>query len=203
MAVAGVILAGGLARRMGGGDKTLLSLGGKTVLDRIVATMTPQVSALALNANGDAARFAATGLPVLADSVPGYLGPLAGILAGLDWAAGLRVAGLGAAGVRVEWLVSIPGDAPFVPADLVLRLLAGRGCYRYACAVSAGRTHPTAALWPIDARTALRQALMDGQRKIDRFTGPDTAAVEWATDPIDPFLNLNTPEDLAAAARLI
>ena len=190
--IAAIILAGGLARRMGGGDKALLPLGKTTVLAHIVTRLTPQVDALAINANGDPARFAQAGLPVLPDTVPGFPGPLAGVLAGLEWASGCGAA----------WLVTAPGDTPFLPADFVLRLYAGRSPSGFACAASGGRTHPAAALWPVSARDALAQALAAGLRKIDAFTGPDAAAVEWPVHPADPFFNINTPDDLAAAARL-
>ncbi len=183
-----VILAGGLARRMGGGDKCRLVVGGRTVLARTIATLAPQVTHLAINANGDPARFADTGLPVLPDPVPGHPGPLAGILAGLDWAAARGA----------HWLLSAPGDCPFLPEDLVARLHAARGDAPYTVAASGGWTHPVIALWPTTCRDALHAALLAGQRKIDAFTGP-TPTAEWVTNPHDPFLNLNTPEDLAAA----
>ena len=191
--IAGVILAGGLARRMGGGDKTLRPLGGQTVLARIVDRLGRQVEALALNANGDRARFAAYGLPVLPDSVADYPGPLAGVLAGMAWARELGA----------EWLVTAPGDAPFLPRDFVARLIAGRGDAPYACAASGGRTHPVAALWPVAAAARLAAALAAGQRKIDAFTGPGVAVIEWPVLPFDPFFNVNTPEDLAQAATLL
>lgn len=195
-ATVGVILAGGLARRMGGGDKPLRELGGRTVLSRIVARMAPQVPALILNANGDPARFAPYGLAVVADSLPGNPGPLAGVLAAMEWA---EVHAPGAC-----WIASVPGDAPFLPADFVARLHAGRGDALYVSAASGGRIHPVAALWPIHARNALRQALAGGHRKVGGFApSGETASVEWSTDPLDPFLNLNTPEDVAGAARLL
>lgn len=191
----GVILAGGLARRMGGGDKALQVVGGRTVLDRLTRCMAPQVSALVLNANGDPARFAAYGLPVVPDSLPGHPGPLAGVLAGMDWAA--------AHAPRARWIVTAPGDAPFLPADLVQRLHAGRADALFACAASGGRTHPVAALWPVSARQKLRAAMEAGQRKMDAFTRPErTAVVEWPTGDLDPFLNVNTPKDLEEAERL-
>lgn len=194
-ATVGVILAGGLARRMGGGDKPLRELGGRTVLSRIVARMAPQVPTLILNANGDPARFASYGLAVVPDSLPGNPGPLAGVLAAMEWAEAH------APGAR--WVASVPGDAPFLPADLVARLHAGRGDALYVSAASGGRTHPVAALWPIHARDALRQALASGHRKVGGFAPVGQAAtVEWPTDPFDPFLNLNTPEDLAGAAKV-
>ncbi len=188
--IAGVILAGGQARRMGGGDKTLLMLGGQSLLARIIGRLGPQVDALAINANGDPARFKAFGLPVLPDGVPGFPGPLAGVLAGMVWAAGLGAA----------WLITAPGDAPFLPLDLAVRLNTGQ---EYACASSNGRTHPVAALWPVADAPRLAAALAAGQRKIDAFTGPNTAVISWPTTPFDPFLNINTPDDLDQAARLL
>ncbi len=176
---------------MGGGDKTLLMLGGQTLLTRIIGRIAPQVDALALNANGNPARFSGCDLPILPDPVPGQPGPLAGVLAGMLWAAGLGA----------EWLVSVPGDAPFVPVDLVARLLAGRGMATHACAASGGRTHPVAALWPVSDAGRLAAALAAGQRKIDAFTGPGTAVITWPASP-DPFLNINTPGDLEQAERL-
>lgn len=191
-ATVGVILAGGLARRMGGGDKTLRVLAGQTVLSRIIARIRPQVPILLLNANGEPARFAANGLPVVPDTLPGHPGPLAGVLAGMEWAA------IHAPAAR--WLLSVPGDAPFLPTDLLARFHAERGGASHACAASAGRTHPVAALWPLAARDALAAALQAGQHKVGGFTGAGcTAVVEWLAEPVDPFLNLNTPEDLAQA----
>ena len=185
--VAGVILAGGLARRMGGGDKCRLLVGGRSILERTVTALRPQVAALALNANGDPARFADMGLPVLADTVPGHPGPLAGVLAGLDWAAAQDA----------DWLLSAPGDCPYLPGDLVTRFMAERGGAEFVVAASGGRTHPVAGLWPVACRDTLRASLGAGERKIDAFTSRfRTAAVEWPTQPVDPFLNLNTPEDL-------
>jgi len=191
----GVILAGGLARRMGGGDKGLRLVGGERVLDRLVRRMSPQVAGLAVNANDDPARFADLGLPVVPDTVPDRPGPLAGVIAALDWAA--------AHPSRAAWIVTVPGDCPFVPPDLVARLHEGRGAAGLACATSGGWTHPVVALWPLSIRDALRAAVQDGMRKIDAFTARyATAAVEWPVNPVDPFFNVNTPEDLAEADRL-
>ena len=191
---AGVILAGGLARRMGGGDKALRCVGGQSVLDRLIARLAPQVAFLAINANGDPTRFAATGLPVIADGVPGHPGPLAGVLAGLDWAAGLGFAEV----------VTVPGDAPFLPHDLVVRLQQARRATAIACAASGGRVHPVVALWPITLRVALRAALESGLRKVESFAAAQgLVTCEWPADPIDPFFNVNTPEDLAEADRLV
>jgi len=191
----GVILAGGLARRMGGGDKGMRLVGGERVLDRLVRRMAPQVIGLVVNANDDPARFADLGLPIVADPVPDRPGPLAGVVAGLDWAA--------AHAPGVAWIVTVPGDCPFVPLDLVARLHAGRGTAALACAASGGWTHPVVALWPLDIRNALRAAVQDGVRKIDAFTGRyATAAVEWPVGDADPFFNVNTPDDLREADRL-
>ncbi len=194
-ATLGVVLAGGLARRMGGGDKGLHRVGGERVLDRLLRRMEPQVAGLIVNANGDPARFADLGVAVVPDSVPDRPGPLAGVIAGLDWAAE-HLPG-------VEWVVTAPWDCPFVPVDLVARLHAGRGAADLACAASGGRTHPVVGLWPVSLRGALRQAVSEGLRKIDAFTGRYRAvAVEWAVAGVDPFFNVNTPEDLREANEL-
>jgi molybdenum cofactor guanylyltransferase len=196
--IAGIVLAGGLSRRMGGGDKCLRPLAGRPVLAYIVERARPQVAALALNANGDGARFAAFGLPVVADSVPDFAGPLAGVLAGLDWAA--------ASVPDCTHVASFAGDAPFLPMDLVARLAAALadGRYALACAASDGRTHPVFGLWPLALRDALRQAMVEeGIRKVDAWTARyDLVAVDFATTPIDPFFNANRPDDLAEAERL-
>jgi len=195
----GAILAGGLARRMGGGDKPLRTIGGRTVLARIVGRVTPQVARLILNANDDPRRFDGFRLPVVADSLPDHPGPLAGVLAALDWTA--------AADPSIAWVVTAPGDAPFVPRDLVARLHAarsGRGAM-FACAASQGRTHPVIALWPVAIRDELRRAVAaQGIRKIDLFTERrgGCAVAEWPTNPVDPFFNVNTPEDLVEASHL-
>lgn len=188
-----VVLAGGLARRMGGGDKPLVMLGGRPLLRHILDRLGPQVSGLALNANDDPTRYQAFGLPILPDSVAGRPGPLAGILAALDWAAGLGRA-------RV---LTVPGDTPFLPADLASRL-AGAGATA-ALASSGGRRQPIAGLWPVTAREALRLAIRDeGLRRVEDWVGRlDAVAVEFPVDPVDPFFNLNTPEDVAAAERLL
>lgn len=192
----GAILAGGLARRLGGGDKALRRVGGRTVLARLVERMTPQVTRLLLNANDDPGRFEAVGLPVVADSLPGHPGPLAGVLAALEWAASNEPA--------TQWVVTVPGDSPFLPRDLVARLHAERGDATFVCAASGGWTHPVIGLWPVSARDELRRAVaVDGVRKIDAFTGRGACSTaEWPTQPFDPFLNVNTPEDLIEANRL-
>lgn len=197
--VCGLLLAGGLSRRMGGGDKTLRQIGGKTILDRVIERMRPQVSALVLNANGDPARFAAYGLPIVADSIADFAGPLAGILAGLDWAAAHRP--------DCDLVASVPTDAPFLPEDLVARLVAGTGeaGADLACAASGGQAHPVIGLWPVRLREDLRRALVDeGIRKVDVWTGRHRlATVEFPIGRIDPFFNANRPEDLAAAEGLL
>jgi len=197
--IAGLLLAGGLSRRMGGGDKTLRALGGRTILERVVERLRPQVSALVVNANGDPARFARFGLPVVADGVPGFAGPLAGILAGLDWGAANRP--------DCEAIVSVATDAPFIPGDLVARLCAGArdAGARLACAASAGRAHPVFGLWPVRLREDLRHALVEeGVRKVDLFTARYAlATVSFAAEPVDPFFNANEPQDLAAAEALL
>ena len=187
-----VVLAGGLARRMGGGDKCRLAVGGRSVLQRTLDTVGPQVAELALNANGDSARFADIGLPVLADSVPGHPGPLAGILAGLDWASGLGA----------PWLLSVPGDCPFLPGDLVARLHFARGDAVFSVAASGGWAHPVVALWPVALRDELRDALRAGERKIDAYTARHpTARAEWAMEPVDPFFNVNSPRGAGDGKR--
>ena len=193
----GLILAGGLARRMGGGDKPLRRVGGRTVLERVADALRPQVDALLLNANGDPARFAAYAMPVLPDPVPDYPGPLAGVLAGLEWAAVNRP--------DARWVLSVPGDAPFLPADLVARLHRARAQagVPLACAASCGWTHPVVGLWPVAIAPALRAAVEGGLSKIDRFTAAHGVALaQWPCVPVDPFFNANRPEDLDEAERL-
>jgi molybdopterin-guanine dinucleotide biosynthesis protein A len=196
--VAGVVLAGGLARRMGGGDKALCAVDGEPMLDRIIARVRPQVCALALNANGDAGRFAQWRLPVLPDVVPGNAGPLAGVLTGLRW--------LGETGTDARWLASFPGDSPFLPTDMVQRLFdaAGAAGALIACARSNGRTHPVCALWHASVAEDLARALIEEQVfKIDRFTARHALVhVDFEANPVDPFLNVNTPADLTEAGRL-
>ena len=198
--VAGVLLAGGLSRRMGGGDKCLRDLGGKPILAHIIERAAPQVGALVLNANGDPARFADFGLAVAADVVPGYAGPLAGVLTGLDWAA--------ANAPGAAWLASFACDAPFFPTDMVSRMLAAveAAGADMACAVTHGRTHPVFGLWPLALRDDLHRAMVKEEiRKVDLWTArydlvevafPDA---ETPAGPLDPFFNTNRPEDLEEA----
>lgn len=194
----GLLLAGGLARRMGGGDKPLRTIAGRTILAHVVERLAPQCDGLVVNANGDPARFAGYGLPVVADSVPDFAGPLAGILAGLDWMAAHRP--------QTEWLISVAADTPFIPRDLVARLHEAREAQSapLACAASGGWTHPVIGLWPVSLRDDLRRALtVEDERKIDRWTARHgCASAEWPVEPVDPFFNANRPEDLDEAERL-
>ena len=197
----GVILAGGQATRMGGGDKGLLPLGSGTLLTHVIDRLEPQVAGLALNANGDAARFARFGLPVVADTIEGFAGPLAGVLAGMDWAAGQ--------GANV--IVTAAADTPFFPCDLVPRLLqAGEGMDTPLVLAATPHEkrgqvrHPTFGLWPVALRDDLRSALEGGLRKVvlwgDRHGGRE---VVFAVDGMDPFFNVNTPEDLELAEAML
>ncbi len=194
----GLVLAGGLARRMGGGDKARIKIGGVSILQRMLTCLTPQCSRVIINANGDTARFADTGCAIVADSVPDFAGPLAGILAGLDWAA--------ADAPAIEWLVSVPGDCPFLPKDLVPRLHDARTASNVplACASSGEWRHPVVGLWPVSLRENLRHALVDENlHKIELWTARHGIAIaEWSTIPFDPFFNVNTPEDAARAEAI-
>jgi len=183
---------------MGGGDKALLPLGRETILAHVVARLAPQVGALMLNANGDPARFAGYGLPVVADSVGGWPGPLAGVLAGLDWAA--------ARGAR--WVVTAPADTPFLPRDLVARLRSAAGDAGLAVAATAGEgarvLHPTFGLWPVSLRDELRVALAEGTRKVSAWAERHGAAVAlFPAGAPDPFFNVNTPDDLRRAEEML
>ncbi len=194
----GVLLAGGLARRMGGGDKPMKTIGGLTILERVIARLAPQCDGLILNANGDPARFASFGLPVVADTIEGFAGPLAGVLTALDWAALHRP--------DVEWVLSAATDCPFLPRDLVSRLQHARieqGA-QLAVAASGEQIHPVIGLWNIALRGELRHALVvEDMRKIDRWTARyKLATVTWPDKPIDPFFNANTVEDVAEAEQL-
>jgi len=194
----GLVLAGGLARRMGGGDKALIRIGNETILQRALARLTPQTSGVVLNANGDPARFASFGLAVVADSVPDFAGPLAGILAGLDWVAANRPG--------TEWVVSVPGDCPFLPRDLVVRLHDARIAEGkpLACAHSGDWRHPVVGLWRVALREDLRHAItVEDLRKIEVWTARyGVALADWPTEPVDPFFNVNTPEDVEKATKL-
>jgi molybdopterin-guanine dinucleotide biosynthesis protein A len=197
--VVGVLLAGGQARRMGGGDKCLRRLGGRTILEQVIERARPQVAALVLNANGDPARFAAFGLPVAADVIEGFAGPLAGVLTGMEWARAHRA--------DCPWIATLATDTPFFPADLVGRMLSAvdeQGA-DLACAASGGRAHPVFGLWPVRLADELRWAMVDQAiRKVDVWTARHRLAeVSFPTEPIDPFFNTNRPEDLAEAERLL
>ncbi len=196
--ILGLVLAGGLARRMGGGDKTRIRVGDQTILQRVLARLKPQCAAVILNANGDPARFADTALPVVADSVPGFAGPLAGILAGLDWAAAHAPA--------MTDVASVPGDCPFLPRDLVTRLSAAREMagVPLACARSGEWRHPVVGLWPVALREDLRKALLEeNMRKIETWPARHSVAIaDWPATPVDPFFNVNTPADAAEAERI-
>jgi len=194
----GLVLAGGLARRMGGGDKARMRIGGTTILARVLTCLKPQCERVIINANGDPARFADTGLPVVADNVPDFAGPLAGILAGLDWAA--------AHAPEIDWLLSAPGDCPFLPKNLLQRLHQARlaAGTPLACARSGEWRHPVVALWSVALREDLRCALTEeGLHKIEIWTARHGIAIaDWPAEPVDPFFNVNTPEDAARAAAL-
>jgi molybdenum cofactor guanylyltransferase len=198
-ATLGLVLAGGLARRMGGGDKALIAIGGMPIIDRVLALLRPACAGIILNANGDPARFARYRLPVVPDSVPDFAGPLAGILAGLDWAAANRP--------DLDWVASVPGDCPFLPHDLVSRLHEARAKAGtpLACARSGDWRHPVVGLWPVALRDDLRHALVvEDLRKIEVWTARHGIAIaDWPTQPVDPFFNVNTPEDAAEAERLV
>jgi molybdenum cofactor guanylyltransferase len=193
-----VLLAGGLARRMGGGDKPMRQIGGRTILERVIARLGPQCDGLVLNANGDPARFAKFGLPVIPDTIENFPGPLAGILAGLDWAAANRP--------DAAWILSAAADCPFLPRDLVARLHRARmeNDAQLAVAASGGQSHPVIGLWSVALRDQLRHALVvEDIRKIDRWTARyPLATVTWPTEPLDPFFNANTVDDIAEADRL-
>jgi molybdopterin-guanine dinucleotide biosynthesis protein A len=195
----GIVLAGGLSRRMGGGDKALQILGGMSLLARVVAALRPQYGGLVLNANGDPARLAEFELPVAADDVAGFKGPLAGILAGLDWIAAHHR--------DAEFALSTPADTSFLPNDLGVRLKDARAHNNAvtACASSGGRTHPLIALWPIAIRRDLRHALVEeDMRKAGDFLQRYPRAIaDWPVAPFDPFFNVNDPGHLAEAKSIL
>jgi molybdopterin-guanine dinucleotide biosynthesis protein A len=198
-AAGGLLLAGGQARRMGGGDKCLLELGGRQMMAHAIERLRPQAAPLVISANGDPRRFATFGLPVVADVVPGFAGPLAGILSGMAW--------LREAAPRVEWLATAATDSPFFPRDLVVQLLAAALDERaeVVFAASDGRTHPVFALWHLSLREELARAMsQENERKIDRFAERHrVTTVSFPNEGLDPFFNINRPEDLAEAAQLL
>jgi molybdopterin-guanine dinucleotide biosynthesis protein A len=197
--ILGVVLAGGLASRMGGGDKSLQSLGGRPILNHILDRLMPQVDGIVINANGDPDRFAAFDLPVAGDAVPGFVGPLAGVLAGFAWARDNRS--------DIADIVTVPGDGPFLPRDLVVRMVSARQVAGadLACAVSAGQAYPVIGLWPVRLIDDLHRAVVDEDiRKVDRWTARyRLVQVDFSVQPVDPFFNANTPEDLAEAEQLL
>jgi molybdopterin-guanine dinucleotide biosynthesis protein A len=189
-----MLLAGGLATRMGGGDKSLKTLGGRPILAHVIDRIRPQVPALALNANGDPARLGDWGLPIVPDALADFPGPLAGIHAGMEWARTRNITDI----------VSIPTDTPFLPADLVDRLLAARGKAEIAVAMSEGNAHPVVALWPARLADELHRLVTEGMRRVTDFAGCHTVAyADFPVGPVDPFLNINRPEDLERAEALI
>lgn len=189
----GVLLAGGLARRMGGGDKALIEVAGRPLLDHVIRRLGPQVDRLLLNVNGDPSRFAAWRLAHAPDPIPGHPGPLAGVLAGLEHFAAQGIA----------WIVTVAADTPFIPTNLVERLHAVRGPHPIAVACSGGRTQPTVALYATALAADLRDALLAGERKIDRWTARHGQALAaWMDWPVDPFFNVNTPEDVQRAEAM-
>lgn len=194
----GLVLAGGQARRMGGGDKAFIEIGGRKILDRVLARLKPSCVSVVLNANGDPQRFVPWGLPVIADSVKDFAGPLAGILAGMDWTARNYPA--------IEWMVSVPGDCPFLPEGLVERLHAVRieQNKKLACAQSGDWRHPVVGLWNVRLREDLRKALVvEDLHKIEVWTARHGVAIAtWPDQPVDPFFNVNSPEDVAQAEKL-
>ena len=199
MTLPGIILAGGRATRMGGGDKGLRMVGGRRLIDHVITRLSAQCAPLAINANGDPARLAEFGLPILPDSLPHHPGPLAGVLAGLDWAAGLGAPAI----------ITAAADTPFFPPDLAARLSANAGPSGLCLAASADPSgkmhrHPTFGLWPTALRDDLRAALQGGLRKIVLWTDSHHAdTAEFPSQPFDPFFNINTPQDIIAAEKLM
>lgn len=199
----GVVLAGGLSRRMGGGDKGLLELGRQTMLDVVLSRLQPQVGRIVLNANGDAGRFGRFGLPVVADTIEGFAGPLAGVLAGMRWAA--------AEVPEASHILSVSSDAPFLPADLAARLGDGldSGGGQIAMARSDGELHPVIGLWPVALADDLAAALTAGVRKVLAWTDRHGAvAVDFpfrrlGGELVDPFFNANTSDELDEARRIL
>ncbi len=197
--ITGVILAGGKSARMGGGDKCLSLLGGRTLLARAIARARPQANELILNANGDVTRYCGIDLPIIPDSIEGFAGPLAGILSALEWAQAHRP--------NCTHVVSFASDTPFFPTDLVERLIRAAREQRtpLASAASGGRTHPVFGLWPVSLSGNLRHAMtQQNMRKVDAWTAHHRAALaEYPVLPFDPFFNINTPQDLTEAEKLL
>ncbi len=195
----GVILAGGLSRRMGGGDKTMRTVAGRPILAHVIERLSPQCVSVILNANGDPMRFGSHGLTVVPDNVPDFAGPLAGVLAALDWTALHHPA--------IEWVVSVAADCPFLPRDLVPRMQTERAEKQgeLAVAASGGQSHPVIGLWKVSLRNELRHALIVEEcRKIGLWTARYRLVTsQWPMAPVDPFFNANTPEDVAQANALV
>lgn len=195
MSTLGIILAGGMARRMGGRDKAFLPLKGRPLLDRAIARLGAQVDAVAINSNADPALFEGYTPALVPDLDDSRAGPLAGVLAGMTHAES----------VGASHIVTVAVDTPFFPLDLVVRL---RDATRteekpLACVASNNRPHPVFGYWPVSLRADLAEALAGGERKVDRWTARHgCAVVAWYAHPYDPFFNVNTPEDLAEAERL-
>ncbi len=194
----GLVLDGGQARRMGWTDKGLMTLAGRPMIAHAIERLRPQVATLAISANGDPSRFAPFGLPVVADNPPDSSGPLAGVLAGLEFCAH--------SGLRLTHVATLPGDTPFAPKDFIARLHAARRAANaeIVVAVSHGRIHHVAALWPVAIAGDLRCAVEEGVRKVETFAARHAVAtVEWPAEPLDPFSNVNTPGDLAQAEAVL
>ena len=196
--IVGVVLAGGLARRMGGGDKGLIGLEGRPILDHVLERLAPQVTRVIINANGEPARLAGHGLPIVPDSIEGFAGPLAGVLAGMEWAARECP--------DAAWIVTAATDTPFFPRDLVVRLqqAVADDNADMACAASGDRHHPVFGLWPVALGPDLRRAMTaEGIRKVDAWTARHRLAVAtFADQPHDPFFNVNRPDDVGQAQRI-
>jgi molybdopterin-guanine dinucleotide biosynthesis protein A len=197
---AAIVLAGGRSTRLGGGDKSLITLGGRPLLLHVLNRLRPQADKIAISANGDPSRFAQFGLPVLSDTIEGYLGPLAGLLAGMEWA---QAAG-------AELIASVPTDSPFIPDDLTARLMTAAGPDRPALAASAGKRHPVVGLWPVALAGRLSDFLRSGATfKVAAFAEEcgavlvDFPMIACASGAIDPFFNVNTPDDLSLAGKIL
>lgn len=199
MPVVGVLLAGGQARRMGGGDKCLRQLANRPILAHVIERIQPQVEIMVLNANGDPNRFSDFDVPVTPDVIDGFAGPLAGVLTGMEWALKHRPA--------CPWIVTVATDTPFLPTNLAAAMLKAveRENAELAVAASNGRSHPVFGLWPVSLASALRAAMVDEEiRKVDRFTARyRLSSVTFSAEPYDPFFNTNRPEDLVEAERLL
>lgn len=201
MKVVGVILAGGQSRRMGGGDKALLELGGQSVLGRVIDRLEPQVDMMVINANGDPARFAGFNLPVVADSVEGFAGPLAGVLAGMDWAHDQDA----------DYIVTVAADTPFFPPYLLVGLQMAREAEDSSLVMAVTpdpvrkiARHPTFGLWSLSLREDLRRSLEGGVRKVIDWTKPHGCTeMVFNFDGGDPFFNVNTPDDMAMAQTML